>query len=363
MIKKFLQKIFKTVSYKLFILLYGKVTYFNNNEKSQKIRINNIKIDKENLIYKIYDISNGRLYTDRIQDTAIIYDNKIVEGASFQLRYTTTKDLKIYNAKVQENFVLKNGTPRILKKLNGSVLSLLTGGAGNKNYHHWMYDVLPRLSLCSKIFDLNEIDFFLLPDLSLNFQNETLDILNIPKHKRLSSKEYRHIKAKKIIVTDHPYVVTNNSTKDILNIPNWINIWLKKNFIKTSERREKKKFYIDRGDKKNNKPAHREISNEDEIREYLLKNNFEAIKLQNIPFSQQVILFNNANIIIGLHGAGLANLVFCKPETKVIELRRSVAPINFENLAIKNNLNYSSIMTKNQEKISIEKLEKEINRI
>ena len=208
---------------------------------------------------------------------------------------------------MQENFVLKNGTPRILKKLNGSVLSLLTGGAGNKNYHHWMYDVLPRLSLCSKIFDLNEIDFFLLPDLSLNFQNETLDILNIPKHKRLSRKEYRHIKAKKIIVTDHPYVVTNNSTKDILNIPNWINIWLKKNFIKTSEKREKKKFYIDRGDEKNNKPAHREISNEDEIREYLLKNNFEAIKLQNIPFSEQVILFNNANIIIGLHGAGLAN--------------------------------------------------------
>ena len=362
MIKKFLQKIFKIVSYNLFIVIYGKVIHSNDSKPTKRVKINRVSVTKENLVYKVYDISNGRLYTDRIQDTAIIDDNKIVDGASFQLRYTTIKDLKIYNAKVEENFVLINGTPRILKNLNGTVLSLLTGGAGNKNYHHWLYDVLPRLSLCSKIFDLKEIDYFLLPGLSQNFQKETLDLLNIPKHKRLSSKKYRHIKAKKIIVTDHPYVVTNNSTKDILNIPNWINIWLKDNFIIKNENRIKKKFYINRGDEVNNKVAHREISNEEEIRKYLIKNNFESIKLQNITFSEQVSLFHNADIIVGLHGAGLANLVFCKPKTKVIELRRSIAPINFENLAIKNNLNYSSLVTENQEEIPIESLAREINR-
>ena len=49
---------------------------------------------------------------------------------------------------------------RRLRKLNGIVLSLLTGGAGNENYWHWLYDVLPRIGLCNKLLRLNEIDFF-----------------------------------------------------------------------------------------------------------------------------------------------------------------------------------------------------------
>ena len=28
-----------------------------------------------------------------------------------------------------------------------NVLSLLTGGGGNDNYWHWMFDVLPRIKL------------------------------------------------------------------------------------------------------------------------------------------------------------------------------------------------------------------------
>ena len=33
----------------------------------------------EDLIYRIYEITNGRLYTDRIQDVATIIDKKIIE--------------------------------------------------------------------------------------------------------------------------------------------------------------------------------------------------------------------------------------------------------------------------------------------
>ena len=47
---------------------------------------------------------------------------------------------------------------RVLKKINGTTLSLLTGVAGNNNYHHWLYDVLPRLGLCSKAINLEKIE-------------------------------------------------------------------------------------------------------------------------------------------------------------------------------------------------------------
>ncbi len=108
-------------------------------------------------------------------------DNKIIEGPSFQLRQT--RDLRIYNSKIRENIVFTKGTPRKLRNLNGSILSLLTGGGGNNNYWHWLFDVLPRLALCSKIISLIELDYFLLPAHTKKFQIESLDHLNIPKIK------------------------------------------------------------------------------------------------------------------------------------------------------------------------------------
>ena len=45
---------------------------------------------------------------------------------------------------------------------------------------------------------------------------------------------------------------------------------------------------------------------------------------------------------MGLHGAGFANLSFCKPSTKIIEFRITPGKM-YENLAKINNLKYDSI--------------------
>ena len=347
MIKNFLRKIFKIVSYGIFFKIYGKV------EKSIKInendRIKTQSVNIENKKYKVYNISQGRLYTDRIHDTAVLLDNKIIEGPSFQLRQP--HDAQIYNSKIDDNIVFTKGTPRKLINLKGSVLSLLTGGGGNNKYWHWLFDVLPRLNLCSKVFNLNKIDFFLFPDYVQNFQRETLNYLKIPERKWLSSEKFRHIKAKKLIVTDHPVVTSGNASKDIMNIPIWISNWLKENFIQdTSIKKEKiKRIYIDRKNKKINQTQQRIIANEDEVEKYLLKNDFIPIKMHEIKFTEQVELFNNAEYIVGLHGGGFANLVFCKPGTKVLELRSSTAGAPVENLAKQNNLKYNSIVVESKQ--------------
>ena len=95
------------------------------------------------------------------------------------------------------------------------------------------------------------IDYFLLPDHIKKFQIETLNCLNIPEHKRLSSEKFRHIKAKELIVTDHPVGISKNPTKDIMNMPIWISKWLKVKFlnqIMKNDEKKIKKIYIDRGD-------------------------------------------------------------------------------------------------------------------
>ena len=340
MIKKYLQKVFKKVSYSFFIKIYGKIEDIIKDSDDSRIRAE--KVEEEGLNYKVYIISKGRLYTDRIHDTAGILDNKIIKGPSFQLRKV---DNYIYNSKIEDNIVFKKGTPRRLKKLNGTVLSLLTGGAGNNNYWHWLFDVLPRFGLCNKFYSFDEINYFLLPSLEKKFQTESLDFLEIPKNKRISSKNYRHIQAEKLIMTDHPVVTTGNATKDIQNIPSWIMSWLKSSFLKNTEKNTKKnKIYIDRGDDIiNENLPQRMISNNEEIKDYLIKNDFISVVLQELSFREQVNLFYNAECIVGLHGAGFGNISFCDPGTRIIELRSSTAGDVIKNLANKISLNYGSI--------------------
>ena len=349
MIKKFLQNIFKLFSYSLFFTIYGRVKKSITASDDARIKIKKIEIEK-NLIYKVYNIDDGRLYTDRIQDTAVLINKSIIEDASFQLRYT--KDSRIYNGNIKENVVFKKGTPRVLKNLNGTVLSLLTGGGGNNNYWHWLVDVLPRIGLCSKTINLRDIDYFLLPDNIKKFQKETLDLLDIEKNKRLSSEKYRHIKAKNLIVTDHPVVVSGNATEDTHNIPAWIIYWLRKTFLSKkilNNDKNKSKIYIDRGESINDSQTKRLISNEEEVKNYLLKNNFTIMKFHEIEFGKQVDIFNKADCVVGLHGAGLTNLVFCKPKTKVIEFRNTNAGPMYENLSKKNNLSYFPIISESRE--------------
>jgi len=339
LIKKFLQQKFKNISYSFFLRLYGKIEKTIKDNQDERIKVKTVKIENK-LDYKIYKILRARLYTDRIQDTAILLDNKIVEGPSFQLRNNN-------NSNIVNNIVFKKGTPRKLRNLNGVVLSLLTGGGGNNNYWHWLYDVLPRLNLCNKIISLDKIDYFLLPSLSKGFQKETLNFLKIPEHKRLSSEKFRHILTNELIITDHPVVVTDSATNDIQNVPYWIIKWLKDIFLNKSPANKKKtknKIYIDRKDAISGHAYQRAIVNEDEVKKYLLSNNFISVRLADIKFSEQVELFNNADVVVGLHGAGFGNLSFCNPGTKIIELRSATAGKMYENLAKKNNLNYKSII-------------------
>ena len=339
---KFAQNIFKSVFQFFFKILHGEI--IGRIEPGINNNLEKILIKKDDGInYKLYKIKKGRLYTDRINDTAIIFNKKIVEGPSFQFRIANSQ---VINSRVEENIVFKKGTPRIKKKLKGKVLSLLTGGGGNNNYWHWLFDVLPRLSLCEDKVDLREMQFFLLPDNRSKFQLESLETLGISKEKQISSVNYRHIICDELYVTDHPVVRSDNATEDIQNIPKWISEWLKKNFLHQNQKKMYNKIYIDRGDSISNVSHLRSIINEDEVKKYLIKKNFTFLRLNELNFTDQVQHFNNADCIIGLHGAGFANLSFCNANTKVIEFRMSDTGKVIENLAKKNNLKFSSIICK-----------------
>ena len=329
---------FNSIGYTIGKLFYGTIKESIDSNNCNLVNILQSKIESK-FSYNIYKIKKCRIYTDTVTDTAFIADNKIIIGPSFQLRKLNV------NADISENIVLSKGTPRIKKKLKGSVFSLLTGGAGNSNYWHWLFDVLPRIKILESKIDLDKINYFLLPDLKEKFQNETLDLINIPPLKRISSKKLRHVEAETVIAVDHPINFNNYPNKDIQNIPEWILDDLRLKFLKNDDTKKKypDKIYIDRSDSKSNHRYLRKILNETEIINFLKKKDFSVIRLSDFSFADQVNLFNQASQIIGLHGGGFANLTFCKPKTFVLELKSVTAGDVIGNLARKLDLNFHEI--------------------
>ena len=58
-------------------------------------------------------------------------------------------------------------------------------------------------------------------------------------------------------------------------------------------------------------------------------------------------LFQNAKIIIGAHGAAFANLIFCKPNTKILDIIPENHPNTVdETIAKFKNLDFKFIKTK-----------------
>ena len=343
-----------------FKIIYGKI--ISSKKKNKLIKI--YKFVKEKRIYKIFEINNCRIYTDTIHDTAFIQNNRIINHVSFQLR-------NLINSNIKNNKVLTYGTPRFLKKFPSPLLCILTGGAGNNNYWHWMYDVLPRIGITENKFNLKRFKFILIPNKEYLYQLDTIKLLGI-NEKSISSRKFKHIYSDKIIATNHPWQHSKSAHRDIGKVPKWISLWIRKKFLKfKSKKKFFKKIYIDRSDSKFNLSKKRQIINEYIIKNILIKKKFKIVKLSEFKFVDQIALFNSAKVIVGNHGAGFANLVFCKKNTKIIEFVDKNTSQPIKKISKDLNLKYFSIMGKrigknkkdqnNNIEISIKKLIKKLN--
>ena len=293
-IKKIIQKKFKFIFYKIFALFHGKIKGKINSDNDSRIKVETVKKDN-NLKYKIFKITNGSLYTDRIHDAAIIVDNFIVEGPSFQLRRENNVKGNENNAQVEKNIVFQKGTPRIKKFLNGKVLSLLTGGAGNDNYFHWLFDILPKIKICSEVYNLEDIENFYFSKLH-EWQKNILEILDLKNIKILDSSIYRHVQASKIIAVEHPWYEKGYIQEEAGNVPDWIVNWLKETFLTKAEIFDANdKVLIDRRD--DTKFNHCQIINDEEVFQYLKSKGFSKYKVGQLSFKKQIHLFSNAKVI------------------------------------------------------------------
>ena len=63
----------------------------------------------------------------------------------------------------------------------------------------------------------------------------------------------------------------------------------------------------------------RQIHNLDALQVFLGELGFETVCLEGMSIENQILLFQEAEFVVAAHGAGLTNLLYCEPGTKVIE--------------------------------------------
>jgi capsular polysaccharide biosynthesis protein len=66
--------------------------------------------------------------------------------------------------------------------------------------------------------------------------------------------------------------------------------------------------------------ARRRVINEDEIWRALEAEGFVRVFLEELAWADQIAVMRLARVVVAVHGAGLANLLFCAPGTRVVEM-------------------------------------------
>ncbi len=200
-----------------------------------------------------------------------------------------------------------------LESIKGTV-AVLSGLSGNV-YFHWMVDILPRLEvLHHHNITWEEIDWFLVNSCTSGFQRQTLEILGVPQHKILESDRHPYIQAQQLIVPSFASRLGWLSERSLQ--------FLRETFLPkalvyavNSSAPYPERIYITRA-----KAKYRKICNEVEVTDLLNQYGFISVALESISFLEQVALFAHAKVIVGAHGSGLTNTVFCNHGTTVVEI-------------------------------------------
>lgn len=197
--------------------------------------------------------------------------------------------------------------------ISGTTLNLY-GNVENTagNYGHWMIDGVGLLYLALREYGIDEIDYFLVPVLRYDFQKESLLAMGIPEHKIIELPALSCFRFERLICASAPRGQSSCVT------PGWLIDGYRKALLvddKAGVVGKGRRLYISRRD-----ASSRKFINEDEIVNLLNNAGFETIELSKFGFSEKIELFAQADIIVGLTGAGLTNLMFCSKDTHVVEI-------------------------------------------
>lgn len=176
-------------------------------------------------------------------------------------------------------------------------------------FFHWMMEALPRMAVLGEYAEL--LDGLFVPGPLKEFHKESLRLLGFGADKLIALDVHSHFQPEHLFVP-HAFAMYNP--------PRWMRAWYNSAYLPRAVAaaitvQPVRRMYISRSD-----APGRQVENEKEVLRELGVFGFEPVRLSELSMAAQARLFHEAEAIVAPHGAGLSNLVFCRPGTLVVEV-------------------------------------------
>jgi hypothetical protein len=275
-----------------------------SNEKKYFIGKENYKVDELKIIKK------KNLF---ISHEGLVYKNlKLVPKSMFNIKGKLDKTFywEFWKLASEQFFVSTYG--KSLKKIslnNQDYLHIYTKWFG---YFFWITDSLPKLiKTKSQHGDLKLI----YPERWLNnkYVNDSLKMF--PNIKKDVIEKDTHLQVKSLFLPQTRQWSNAIDPNEINKLREFIFNYLDNHREIVRSKSASENIFISR-----EKANRRKISNQEKVNIILEKYNFTSIFLEDYSFFEQVNILRNAKNIIGVHGAGLVNIVFKQKKGNVLEI-------------------------------------------
>jgi capsular polysaccharide biosynthesis protein len=201
---------------------------------------------------------------------------------------------------------VRAGTPPPSLALDTAVL--VSDEFPHPNLCHFLLDHLPRLLSYRRAgVDLVRVDV-IGPPVVMPYQHETLARIGVGAWH--DTAEMRRFRVRRLFVSS-----TCHANQHPAHLgADWA-IGSVRALFDLAPRDRRRRLLISRAD-----ATARRLVNEGEIARMLAPLGFETIVPGRMSFADQIAAFRDATHVIGPHGAGLANILFCAPGTHVLEV-------------------------------------------
>lgn len=245
-----------------------------------------------------------------------LYKKRFAAITSEGLAFSTSKNLFDKSKRTQTNGnitrnILFMWMKRRLRKYYFEQKAILVFDDWSGNYFHFWNDFMPRLYLCREFVQRKELTILTDND-TARLASELFPLLELGHFKCIAPNELCAVANLYYpdFITPHVgsfHEATMRGMKEFI---------FEKLELQHCDNK-KQRIYISRANAK-----YRKVVNEEEITGLLVQYGFRIVFTEELSVLEQIRLFKDAEAVMGIHGAGLSNMLFCARGTKIIELRQ-----------------------------------------
>ena len=248
---------------------------------------------------------------------------------------TLARDVSVdFGKGPDEHWLLTSKNIKVAEPISGT--TAVIASALGSGYSHWLLDELPRL------LSLRDHEFeTLVGHVAQSFSRAGLALRGYAG-RLVEPGRYTHFQCETLLIPGFVGQVGHPVPETVRLITEFAAPL----FQETSRFGER--LYLTRSNSRR-----RRIANEAALWSVLQPAGFVPLSLETLTWPEQINAFRHAKVVVAPHGAGLANLVFSQPGTKVIELfHRSYVHWTYWQLAALLSLDYRPLVAPGAEPLT-----------